>query len=115
VGLLGFSLGGAVAVASARDPRIGALVVFYGFIPLDQQRARTNHLPPLLVLHGEADSTEPLRSSQDLVDLARSLGGRAELVIYPGEGHALSTWRKSATTDAVDRYIAVFRNELKDP
>jgi carboxymethylenebutenolidase len=44
VGLLGFSLGGAVAVTSTRDPRIAALVVFYGFIP-KSQRARTADAP----------------------------------------------------------------------
>jgi carboxymethylenebutenolidase len=44
VGLLGFSLGGAVAATSARDPRIAALVVFYGFIP-NSQRARIDRLP----------------------------------------------------------------------
>jgi len=29
--LLGFSLGGAVAIASARDRRVGAAVIFYGW------------------------------------------------------------------------------------
>jgi carboxymethylenebutenolidase len=31
IGLLGFSLGGAVAIASARDRRVGAAVIFYGW------------------------------------------------------------------------------------
>jgi carboxymethylenebutenolidase len=115
IGLLGFSLGGAVAVASARDPRIAALVVFYGFIPNDQQSARTDRLPPLLVLHGDADDHVPLRSGQDLVSLARQLGDRAELVVYPGEGHGHSAWRDPAASDAINRTIGFFRAELIGP
>jgi carboxymethylenebutenolidase len=112
IGLLGFSLGGAVAVTSARDPRIAALVVFYGFIPDDEQRTRINRLPPLLVLHGDADDNVPLRSGRELVGWARQLGGRAELGVYPGEGHRHSTWQEPATTDAVNRTTAFFRAEL---
>jgi len=114
VGLLGFSLGGAVAVASARDPRIAALVVFYGFIP-NSQRARIDRLPPLLVLHGDADDNVPLLFGQNLLSLAQQLGGRAELVVYPREGHRHSTWREPAATDAIDRTIAFFRAELISP
>jgi len=70
VGLLGFSLGGAVAATSARDPRIAALVAFYGFIP-NSQRARIDRLPPLLVLHGDADDNVPLLFGQNLLSLAQ--------------------------------------------
>jgi carboxymethylenebutenolidase len=112
LGLLGFSLGGAVAISSARDPRVTALVVFYGFIPNDEQRARIHRVPPLLVLHGAADDNVPLSSGEDLVNLARQRGGSATLVVYPGETHGHATWSKAAATDAVDRTIAFFRAEL---
>jgi carboxymethylenebutenolidase len=112
IGLLGFSLGGAVAIASARDPRVNALVIFYGFIPNDTERARLRRLPPLLALHGTADTNVPLSSGEELVRLARQHGGRAELVVYPGEAHGHSKWREAAATDAVDRMIAFFRAEL---
>jgi len=112
VGLLGFSLGGTVAVLSARDPRIGALVVFYGFIPNDTQRARIDRLPPLLVLHGAADENVRLSSGMELVTLARQRGGCAELAVYPGEAHGHSTWREPGASDAINRTIAFFRAEL---
>jgi carboxymethylenebutenolidase len=112
IGLLGFSLGGAVAVVAARDPRIGALVVFYGFIPNEAQRARIDRLPPLLVLHGAADENVRLSSGMELVELARQRGGRAELVVYPGEAHGHSTWREPAASDAINRTVAFFRAAL---
>jgi carboxymethylenebutenolidase len=112
VGVLGFSLGGGVAIESAADPRIRALAVLYPSIPNKVEFARP---PPLLVLQGDADRAAPLPDSEALVRLARQSGGRAELVVYPGEGHRLSTWQQAAATDATERMIAFFRAELTAP
>jgi carboxymethylenebutenolidase len=103
--------GWAVAVISARDPRIAALVVFYGFIP-HNDRAHTGPLPPLLVLHGNADTDVPLQSGEDLKRMARQSGGRAELVVYPGEKHRYATWQEQSATGALNRTIAFFRAGL---
>ncbi len=111
VGLLGFSLGGAVAFAGAGDPRIDAVVVFYGFIP-GGWRAKAERLAPLLVLHGDNDSVVPLKAGRELVDYALARGGRAELVVYPGQPHALSAWSQAAATDAIERMTTFFRAEL---
>ena len=71
-GLLGFSHGGFIAVASAAaDPRIDAIAVFYGGIPGHTDLAR---LPPLLALHGDADRNVPLADGAALVAKARELG-----------------------------------------
>jgi carboxymethylenebutenolidase len=87
VGLLGLSNGGFLAVgAAALDPQIGAIVVFYGGIP-GPLRDQINRLPPLLALHGDADTVIPVAEGRALVDLAKSLGDQAELVVYPGVGH----------------------------
>ena len=111
VGLLGFSLGGLVAVASAREAAATALVVFYGYMP-PEPRPTTEPLPPLLALHGDADASVPLKWGREVVERARERGGRAEFVVYPGEPHALSTWTKGHAADAIDRTIAFFRAEL---
>ena len=88
VGLLGLSNGGFLAVgASALDPQISAIVVFYGGIP-GPLRDGIKRLPPLLALHGEADTVIPIAEGRALVDHAKTLGGEAELVIYAGAGHA---------------------------
>jgi fermentation-respiration switch protein FrsA (DUF1100 family) len=101
----------AVTIASARDRRVGAAVIFYGFVPSDDQRIQTDHLPPLLVLHGSSDENISLESGREIVNLAHRLGGQAELVVYP-EGHRLSTWKEPAAHDAVSRTISFFRSEL---
>lgn len=87
IGLLGLSNGGYLAVgAAALDPHIGAIVVFYGGIP-GPLRDEIKRLPPLLALHGDADTIVPIDEDRALVDFAKALGGQAELVVYPGVGH----------------------------
>jgi carboxymethylenebutenolidase len=87
VGLLGLSNGGYLAVgAAALDPHIAAIVVFYGGIP-GLLRDEITRLPPLLALHGDADTIIPVAEGRALIDLAKALGDQAELVVYPGVGH----------------------------
>lgn len=66
--------------------------------------------PPLLLLHGDKDTTVLPRNSQRLANAVTDLGGRAEVRVYPGVTHvgillALSKpfrGRASALTDASD-------------
>jgi carboxymethylenebutenolidase len=111
VGLLGFSLGSAVAVASARDARIDAIVTYGAFLPYDK-RAWPTRLPPIAILHGEADESVPLKAARELADWPTALGGRVIFVVYPGEGHRQSYWREDSAADAVHRTLTFFRNEL---
>jgi len=52
--------------------------------------------PPVLILHGDKDTTVDLRQSQDLAAVLAKAGGVHELVIMPGAGHTfdLETWNK---------------------
>jgi carboxymethylenebutenolidase len=110
IGLLGFSQGGFLAAEVAgTDRRITALGVFYGGIP-NAVRGDITHLPPLLELHGDADGTVPLAEGKGLVDLAKSLGQPAEMVVYPGAGHGFSG---TDHADAKRRIIAFFRQHLQ--
>lgn len=109
IGVLGFSLGGYVATATAaRDPRIAALAVFYGGIP-DVLKDEITHLPPLLELHGDADRVVPLADGKALVALATKLGQPAENVVYPGAGHGFSD---ADNADARRRMVGFFRTHL---
>jgi carboxymethylenebutenolidase len=114
LGLLGFSLGGYVAAATAaRDDRVAALAVLYGGMP-DKIAPEVKHLPPLLELHGDADRNVPFARGEELVKLAKAAGGQAELIAYPGKGHAFDfSDSDPMATDAVDRVVRFFQARLK--
>ncbi len=113
IGLIGFSNGGILATgASARDPNISAAVIYYGTPPFPMEVAATR-FPPLLILHGDADSIIPVEQGRRLADLAKQSGGAAELVIYPGERHGFGARLQTANgADALARTIAFLRREL---
>jgi dipeptidyl aminopeptidase/acylaminoacyl peptidase len=52
--------------------------------------------PPVLILHGDKDTTVDLRQSQDLAAALAKAGVPHELVVVPGAGHTfdLETWNK---------------------
>ena len=103
--LLGFSQGGFLAAAAAGfDNRPDVLCVFYGGIP-DAVKAEISRLPPLLEFHGDADHTVPLQSGKNLVNWAKSLGGNARMVIYPGAGHGFSP---KDSEDALKKFSEFF-------
>jgi carboxymethylenebutenolidase len=66
------------------------------------------HLPPPLDLHGADDDRVPLREGQRLVAAARQLGGSAELVTYPGEGHGFDFSEDSPAATDAHRRVAAF-------
>ncbi|MGY3452281.1 dienelactone hydrolase family protein [Bradyrhizobium sp. USDA 4353] len=113
IGLLGFSNGGFVAVATAAsDPRISALAVFYAG-RLDVPEPGAFHLPPLLALHGDADRTVRLSSGKVLVEEAKAHGGEADLVVYPGMDHGFDfDAKRPESADALARTVAFFLKHL---
>jgi carboxymethylenebutenolidase len=88
VGMVGFSLGGTLALAAAarHDLKLTALVEFFGTLPRDQ-RASLKNMPPTLVVHGEDDQVVPVEDAYILIGLLslRELAHEAE--VYPGVGH----------------------------
>lgn len=113
IGLLGFSLGGYVAAATAaRDPRIDALAVLYGGMP-DAMLQEVKHLPPLIELHGDADRNVPFVKGQELVNLGKAVGAEAELVPYPGKAHGFDfSDTDPMTADAIGRVTRFFEARL---
>lgn len=105
--VVGFSLGGALALAlAARDHRIKAVVDFFGFLPPGLERAS---LSPTLILHGDADRVVPVSNAEAIERLVKSSGGSVQSHIYPGEGHGLSL---ASWPDAIARTQAFLREHL---
>jgi carboxymethylenebutenolidase len=113
IGLLGFSLGGFVAAATAaRDGRVTALAVLYGGMP-EKIAPEVKRMPPLLELHGEADRNVPPARGEALVKLARTTGAQAEQITYPGKPHGFDFADNDPTTaDAIMHVTGFFKTRL---
>ena len=113
VGLLGFSLGGYVAAATAaRDERVAALGVLYGGMP-DAMVSEVKHLPPLIELHGAADRNVSPAKGAELVKLGKAIGADAEFVVYPGKEHGFDfSDTDPMTADAIDHVVRFFESRL---
>jgi len=114
IGLLGFSLGGFVAAAAAaRDQRIDALAVLYAGMPA-AIASEVKHLPPLIELHGRADSNVAFTEGEQLVKLGKKLGAEAEQVPYPGKAHGFDLSETDPmAADAIARVGRFFETRLR--
>ena len=113
VGIVGFSQGGFLGTfVASQNTRITALVVYYGGIPAQLKAGSKHtitHMPPLLELHGDADTVVPTEMGKELVEMTRSLGQSAAMVLYPGAGHGFNG---SAAEDAEQRTLKFFQARL---
>jgi len=108
VGVVGISLGGALALSLAsRDRRIDAVVSYFGFLPGDIGSG--NPRAPTLILHGDADRVVPVRNAALIESALRERGVPVEKQIYPGEGHGFG---QAAQLDAATRTAAFLRRRL---
>jgi dienelactone hydrolase len=95
IGLLGFSLGAYLALSVASvDPRVKAVVEFFGGFP-KEMRLFMRRLCPSLILHGAKDSIVPVEEAYYLQILLEKKGVAYEIQIYPEAGHGFDhdTWR----------------------
>lgn len=114
IGLVGFSNGGTLSGGTAAlDPTISAAVIYYGAVPFPLETP-VERLPPLLILHGDADAIIPIDQGRRLADLATSLKGKPEMVTYPGERHGFGSRIDDANgADALARTIGFLKRELQ--
>jgi carboxymethylenebutenolidase len=110
VGLLGFSLGASVAVSTGMaDPRVSAVVEYAGsFVGISSRPFQG--VPPMLLLHGDADRIVPVREAHKLEALFNEWQARFEIKIYPGAGHG---FRGDDEKDAWKRTVEFFDRHVK--
>jgi carboxymethylenebutenolidase len=109
LGLIGVSLGGALALSTAAvDGRIKAVVEYSGPVPEDLPGSGAK-LPPTLVLHGAADRIVPASHARRLEGILQEAGTSHEVQVYPGQGHVLSG---AAQFDAASRVTAFLARYL---
>ncbi len=90
----GFSQGGIVAWSLAvRHPgAVAAAFPMAAWLPPELAAAATAHardLPPLELMHGDADAVVPLAGTRPIVDDLAARGARIELEVVEGAGHEL--------------------------
>jgi len=111
IALLGFSLGAYLSLAtSAIDPRVKAVVEFFGGMP-KEMHLFMRRLCPVLILHGEVDRTIPVEEAYQLQKLLEKKGIPYEIKIYPGAGHGFvdeTIWRDAGLRSLcfLQKYLA---------
>jgi dipeptidyl aminopeptidase/acylaminoacyl peptidase len=110
IGLLGVSLGGFLALSVAsQDQRVAAVVSLMGGMPREIM-ALTKRMPPVLLLHGEADPVVPVAEAYEVEKLLKRLGSKYEVKTYPGQGHS---FHGMAQMDALTRTLRFLSKHLK--
>jgi carboxymethylenebutenolidase len=121
VGLVGFSLGGCLAltVAAQEDQKISAVVDFFGGLP-EERRGRVKKLPPALIFHGDQDDVVPMKEVEAVRDLLQTNHLAGEVKIYRGVGHMFMDEKGKipltgafAAADAMSRTSAHLEKWLK--
>jgi len=110
IGLLGASLGSWVALSvGARDRRVSAVVEHYGGFP-EWEELNPARMPPVLILHGDADRDVPVRQAYNLEQILVGAGVAYEMHVYEGAGHG---FRGADYDDAIKRTVDFFDTHVK--
>ena len=111
LGIVGISLGAALALeTAASDRRIKAVVDYFGPLP-ERLAGQSVRLPPTLILHGELDPIVPVANAYKIEAVLRDAGTPYEIQVYPGQGHALVG---AAQLDAASRTTAFLGRHLRE-
>jgi dipeptidyl aminopeptidase/acylaminoacyl peptidase len=109
IGLLGFSLGAFLSLALAtQDSRIAAVAELFGGLP-EHFIKDAGNLPPVLILHGEQDTTVPIDRAHELERILQQHKIPYQIKICPDQRHV---FRSVAQLDAMRRVAQFFRNYL---
>ena len=119
VGVVGFCMGGALALYTAtKNANVGACVVFYGGHPNVKPDLPNLHAP-VLGLYAEKDGFVTPALAHELERKLKDLGKHVEVKIYPGADHAFfndtraEVYNAAAAADAWQRTIEFLRHDLR--
>lgn len=109
IALVGFSLGAYLSLAlGTRTAGIACIVDFFGGLPSEVADA-AGPMPPVLILHGDADKSVPVSEAYRLEEVLQANGVPYEITIYPNVGHGFHASLSGAALDAMqktERFLA---------
>jgi carboxymethylenebutenolidase len=105
LGVIGFSLGAAYAVALAHEIEIEATVVYYGFDDVEPARW---HGPLLGHFAANDDAPDPAEA-KGFADAVLAAGEDAEMHLYEGVGHGFANQDRPGSFDATSAELAYRR------
>ncbi len=106
IALLGISLGGYLAMALAtQDARIRAVVEAFGGIPEQFLPQIGSAMPPVLILHGDADTTVPVSEARKLDHLLTQHRVEHVTKIYRKQGHRFTGLRRMDALFTILRFL----------
>jgi len=118
VGVVGFCMGGALALyAASKNSKIGACVIFYGIHPKVKPDLPNVHAP-VLGNYGEKDKSVPPAVVHDLERQLKDLGKQVDMKVYKDADHAFfndtrpEVYDAEASADAWQRTTAFLRKHL---
>jgi carboxymethylenebutenolidase len=123
-GIVGFCMGGTIALVTAAERQVGSAVTFYGsgilsgrfgFPPLVELAPKLR--APWLGLFGDDDQGIPVAEVEQLADASATAEVRTEVVRYPAAGHGFHrdgspAYVEAAATDAWMRTLDWFADTL---
>jgi carboxymethylenebutenolidase len=118
VGVTGFCMGGALTIIAATQPGVDAFVAFYGFPPAGAAALEKIQAPGL-IFFGEEEQYFSVPDARAFADNQRKRGRDAEVVVYPGAGHAFfnetrpEAYRRESANDAWRRTLDHFGRHLR--
>jgi pimeloyl-ACP methyl ester carboxylesterase len=120
VALVGFSMGGAVSIAIAGEPRVSEVIGLAPWIP-DQLDVAPLRGKRLTVVHGSRDRWLPgipgvsTAHSRKGFDRARERGAEGHYVVVEGGLHGVALrapWGRLVTLPKADRWVEILEEEL---
>jgi dienelactone hydrolase len=121
VALVGFSMGGAVSIAIAAEPKVDEVIGLAPWIP-DELDVSTLRGKRLSVIHGSLDrwlpgipGVSPSHSRKGF-DRARERGAEGSYTLVPGAVHGIalrSPWGKLVTLPKAQRWAELVEAELR--
>ena len=106
IGIFGYSLGAFLAVSAAsRDVRVDAVAELSGGI-FTYLGGHLRRVPPMLIMHGTADQRVAPSYARELERVARQLGARPAVRLFPGEGHVLAKPAQAQASAAAISFLS---------